>query len=58
MTSQLRKAVMRIPQIKMKVNKSLKPADKTAFKTRRNLVVKLIIEAKKSFLKNKLQKMV
>ena len=52
MTSQLRKAIMKRPQFKNKANKSGKPADKTAYKTRRNLVVKLDKEAKKSFLKN------
>ena len=44
MASQLRKATM--------ANKSGKPADKTAYKTQRNLVIKLNKEAKKSFLKN------
>ena len=43
---------MKRPQFKNKANKSGKPADKTAYKTWRNLVVKLDKEAKKSFLKN------
>ena len=53
MTSQLRKSIMKKCRLKGKANKSGKPADKTAYKTRRNLVVKLNKGAKKSFLKNK-----
>ena len=52
MTSQLRKAIMERSRLKNKANKSGKPADKTAYKAQRNLVVKLNKEAKKYFLKN------
>ena len=52
MTSQLRKAIMKRSRLKNKANKSNKPADKTAYKTQRNLVVKLNKEAKNFFLKN------
>ena len=38
-----------------KANKSGKPADKTAYKKQRNLVVKSNKEAKKAFLKNKIR---
>ena len=54
MTSQLRKAIMKKSRLKNKVNKSGKLADKTVYKTQRNLVVKLNKEAKKSFLKNQI----
>ena len=46
MTSHLRKAIMKRSRLKNKANKSGKPADKTAYKTQRNLVVKLNKEAK------------
>ena len=54
MTSQLGKAIMKRFGLKDKANKSGKPADKTAFKTHRNLVVKLNKEVKISFLKNQI----
>ena len=54
MTSQLRKAIMKKSRLKNRANKSCKPADKTVYKTPRNLVVKLNKEAKKSFLKNQI----
>ena len=54
MTSQLRKAIMKRSRLKNKANKSGKLADKTAYKTQRNLVVKLNKEGKKSFLKNQI----
>ena len=41
MTSQLRKAIIERSQLENKANKSSKPADKTAYKTQRNLVLKL-----------------
>ena len=50
MTAQLRKAIMKRSPLKNKANKSAKLADKTAYKTQGNLVVKLNKEAKKSFL--------
>ena len=53
MTSQLRKAIMKRSWLKNKANESGKPADKTAYKTQRNLVVKLHKEVKKSSLKIK-----
>ena len=43
-------------RLKNKANNSGKSADKTAYKTQRNLVVKLNKEAKKSFLKNQITK--
>ena len=46
MTSQLRKAIMERSRLKNKTNKSGKPADKTAYKSQRNLVVKLKKEAR------------
>ena len=52
MISQLRKAIMKRPGLKNKANKNDKPADKTAYKAQRNLVVKLNKEAKIYFLKN------
>ena len=52
MTSQLRNAIMKRSQLKNKANKRGKPADKTAYKTQRNLVIKLNKQARKSFLKN------
>ena len=55
MTSQMRKAIMKRSRLKNKANKSGKLADKTAYKTQRNLVVKLNKEAKKSFLKNQIK---
>ena len=54
MTSQLRKAIRKKYRLKNRANKSSKPADKTVYKTQRNLVVKLNKEAKKSFLKNQI----
>ena len=54
MTSQLTKVIMKRSQLKIKANKSGKPADKTAYKTLRDLVDKLNKEAKKSFLKNQI----
>ena len=54
MTSQLRKAIMKRSRLKNKANKSGKPANKTAYKTQRNLVVKSNKEPKKSFLKNQI----
>ena len=54
MTPQLRKAIMKRSRLKNKANKSGKLADKTAYKTQRNLVVKLYKETKKSFLKNQI----
>ena len=54
MTSQLRKAIMERSRLENKANKSSKPADKTAYKTQRNLIVKLNEQAKKSFLKNQI----
>ena len=45
---------MKRSRLKNKANKSGKPADKTAYKTQRNLVVKLNKEAKKSSLKNQI----
>ena len=53
-TSQLRKTITKIYQLKNKANSSSNLADKTAYKTQRNLVVKLNKEAKKSFLKNQI----
>ena len=41
-------------RLKSKTNKSGKPADKTAYKTQKNLVINLNKEAKKSFLKNQI----
>ena len=41
MTSQLRNAIMKRSRLKNKANKRGKPADKTAYKTQRNLVIKL-----------------
>ena len=55
-TSHLRKAIMKRSRYKNKANEIGKPADKTDYKTQRNLVVKLNKEPKKSFLK-KQQKM-
>ena len=40
--------------LKNKANKSGKPADKTVYKTQRNLFVQLNKEAKKSFLKKQI----
>ena len=40
---------MKRSPLQSKANKSGKPADKTAYKKQRNLVVKLNKEAKKSF---------
>ena len=54
MTSQLRKTIMKRSRLKNEANRSGKPADKTAHKTQRNVVVKLNKEAKKSFLKNQI----
>ena len=51
MTSQLRKAIMKRSRLKNKANKSGKPANKTAYKTQRNLVVKSNKETKKIFPK-------
>ena len=55
MTSQLKRGIMKGSRLKkqIKANKSGKPADKTAYKTHRNLVVE---EAKKSFLKTQIKK--
>ena len=41
-------------RLKNKANKNGKPADKTAYKTLRNSVIKLNKEANKSFLKNQI----
>ena len=46
MTSQLRKDIMKRSRLKCKANKSGEPADKTAYKTQRNLVAKLNKESK------------
>ena len=56
MTSQLRKTIMKRSRLNLanKANKSGKPADNTAYKKQRNLVVKSNKEAKKAFLKNKI----
>ena len=51
MTSQLRKAIMKRSRLKNNANKSGKPANKRAYKTQRNLVVKSNKETKKIFLK-------
>ena len=48
-TSQLRKALMKRSRRKDKTNKSVKPADKTVYKTQRNLVAKLNEKAKEVF---------
>ena len=53
-TSELRKAIIKRYRLKNKANKSGKPADKTVYKTQRNLFVQLNKEAKKSFLKNQI----
>ena len=45
---------MKRSRLKNKANKSGKPANKTAYKTQRNLVVKSNKEPKKSFLKNQI----
>ena len=50
--SQLRKAIMKRSWFKNKANKTGRPADKTAYYTQRNLVVKLYEEwSQKIFLK-------
>ena len=56
MISHFRKAIMKRSRLKNKANKSGKPADKTAYKTPRNLVVKLNKEAKgpKNLSKNQI----
>ena len=48
---------MKRTRLKIKANKSGKSADRTAYKTQTNLVVNLNKEAKKSFLKNQIQKL-
>ena len=53
-TSHLRKAIMKRSRYKNKANEIGKPADKTDYKTQRNLVVKLNKEPKKSFLKKQI----
>ena len=54
MIFQLRKAIMKRSRLKKKANESSKLADKAAYKTQINLVVKLNKEAQKSFLKNQI----
>ena len=53
-TSHLRKAIMKRSRYKNKANEIGKPADKTDYKTQRNLVIKLNKEPKKSFLKKQI----
>ena len=50
-TSQLRKAITKRSQLKNKADKTGKLADKTAYKTQRNLVAKLKKRRKKIFPK-------
>ena len=54
MTSQLTKAIMKRSRLKKSTNKSGKPADKTGYKTQRNVAVKLNKEPKNYFLKNQI----
>ena len=52
LTSQLRKAIMKRSRLKNKANKSSKPADKTAYQTQRNFVVKLKPSNRKCYKQN------
>ena len=52
LTSQLRKAIMKRSRLKNKANKSSKPADKTAYQTQRNFVVKLKPNNRKCYKQN------
>ena len=54
MTSQLRKAIIKRSQLENKANEIDKPADETAYKKQRNLVVKLNEKPRKPFLKNQI----
>ena len=56
MTTQSRKAIIKRSRFKSKANNSSKPADKTAYKNERTLIVKLNKEPKKSFLQNQITK--